>query len=107
MNSEEFEELIKIYVHDAKETKMLRRKFRNGTFFNKENQNLIDDLFEFSNQWLNHLNPFTDPFNEPYTCVDKKGYFQSFISLMVNIMNFMYKVFFSISFCIFSFKFSF
>ena len=48
MNSKEFEELIKIYVHDAKETKMLRRKFKNGTFFNKENQNLIDDLFDDS-----------------------------------------------------------
>ncbi len=48
MNNEEFEELIKIYVHDAKETKILRRKFRNGTFFNKENQNLIDDLFDDS-----------------------------------------------------------
>ena len=48
MNSEEFEELIKIYVHDAKETKMLRRKFRNGTLFNKENQDLIDDLFDDS-----------------------------------------------------------
>ena len=48
MNSEEFEELIKIYVYDAKETKLLRRKFKNGTFFNKENQNLIDDLFDDS-----------------------------------------------------------
>tara|TARA_B100001175_G_C19421502_1_gene596330 strand:+ start:943 stop:1194 length:252 start_codon:yes stop_codon:yes gene_type:complete len=48
MNNEEFEKLIKIYVYDAKETKILRRKFKNSLFFNKKNQNLIDDLFDDS-----------------------------------------------------------
>ena len=42
------EKLIKIYMHDAKETKIIRQKLKEGTFFNKENKNLVDDLFDDS-----------------------------------------------------------
>ena len=42
------EKLIKIYMHDAKETKIIRQKLKEGTFFNKENKHLVDDLFDDS-----------------------------------------------------------
>jgi hypothetical protein len=34
--------------HNAEETRVIRAKFRNGTFFDKENQFYIDDLFDES-----------------------------------------------------------
>lgn len=42
----EFEKLLKIFIFEAKETKVIRQKFKDGSFLNKENKYIMDDLFD-------------------------------------------------------------
>ena len=46
MEESEFEKLLKIYQYEAKETKIVRQKYKDGSFLNKENKYLMDDLFD-------------------------------------------------------------
>lgn len=46
MMDSEFEKLLKIYIFEAKETKIIRQKFKDGSFLNKENKYIMDDLFD-------------------------------------------------------------
>ena len=42
----EFEKLLKIYIFEANETKIIRQKFKDGSFLNNENKYIMDDLFD-------------------------------------------------------------
>ena len=54
--STNLEKFIKIYQYDAQQTISMRQKMRDGTFFDKENQIMIDEFRDDSKIEEDELN---------------------------------------------------